>query len=140
MKTIALTEETAPRTVHSRILFVVSGSRPQSSAFTMRRPAQGTSPLRRADSPTGAGPPEDFVPDGTERLPGAAGRGSASGFIGSPTGPGCRPSQIGEDRVELVALLDHIHINTRAPSGKKDAENTRVVCNRKAKYGIVGLV
>src|SRR5438876_778248 len=38
MKTIALTEETAPRRMHSRVRSVVSRSRPQSSALMTRRP------------------------------------------------------------------------------------------------------
>src|ERR1700722_11601910 len=39
MKTIALTEETAPNWTHSKVLAVVSRSRPQSSAFRIRSPA-----------------------------------------------------------------------------------------------------
>ena len=38
MKTMALTEETLPRTMHSRVRSVVSRSHPQSSALTMSRP------------------------------------------------------------------------------------------------------
>ena len=38
MKTMALTEETAPRSMHSKVLSVVQRSRPQSSAFKMRSP------------------------------------------------------------------------------------------------------
>jgi hypothetical protein len=38
MKTIALTDETAPARTQSNILAVVSRSRPQSSAFTIRDP------------------------------------------------------------------------------------------------------
>jgi hypothetical protein len=69
MNTIALTEETAPRTLHSRVLFVVKGSQPQSSAFTIRRPAGGMSPFWRADWLAGEAPTDDTMPEVAKRLP-----------------------------------------------------------------------
>jgi hypothetical protein len=50
MNTMALTEETAPRRMHSNALSVVSRSRPQSSAFKMREPFPDDSPFRGSDS------------------------------------------------------------------------------------------
>jgi hypothetical protein len=38
MKTMALTEETVPHVVHSKVRSVVARSLPQSSAFTIRQP------------------------------------------------------------------------------------------------------
>src|SRR5438093_10470495 len=81
MKTMELTEETAPRRAQSRILFVVRGSRPQSSAFMMRRPVQASS-LRHAGSPVAAREYEESVQNGIEGSPGGAGRRFASPFIG----------------------------------------------------------
>ena len=45
MNTIALTDVTVPRSVHSLIRWVVSKSRPQSSALMISRPSRAPAPL-----------------------------------------------------------------------------------------------
>ena len=69
MNTMALTEETARRTLHSRMLFVVKVSRPQSSAFTIRKPAGDVSPVLSADWLAGESSPDDSAANVTEESP-----------------------------------------------------------------------
>ncbi len=84
MKTIALTEETVPRLVHSNVPSVVAASRPQSSAFTIRRPA--VDGVVRSESATGASE-ADVVP--TEPIVGddRTWRGAMVGLTLSPRAP-----------------------------------------------------
>jgi hypothetical protein len=61
MKTIALTEEMLPRELHSKMRWVVSWSRPQSSAFMIRTPAWGDVLLFPTEEPPGAELHADLV-------------------------------------------------------------------------------
>src|SRR5437899_767747 len=91
MKTIALTDETAPSRTQSRIFPVFSGSLPQSSALMMSRPVGGASLLLCTESVAATPTFEEFTLNSPEKLQKCVEIRFGARIIGEPIGQHKKP-------------------------------------------------